>query len=80
MKFSCFHPTTTPIQVDFVKSLLSEMRHHQHGAVDAYLKPMLQRDFISLLPGAGLDHLAEDILGRLDAESLRLVFHLKKKK
>ena len=58
-------------QVDFVKSLLAEMRHHQHGAVDAFLKPMLQRDFVTLLPTAGLDHVAENILGRLDAESLR---------
>ncbi len=55
------------MQVDFVKCLLSEMRHHQHGAVDEYLKPMLQRDFISLLPSS----VSEDILGRLDAESLR---------
>ena len=61
----------SPTQVDFVKSLLCGMRHHQHGAVDSFLKPMLQRDFLSLLPKAGLDHVAEDILGRLDAESLR---------
>ena len=26
------------------------MQHHQHGTVNAFLKPMLQRDFISLLP------------------------------
>ena len=42
----------------------------QHGSVNAYLKPMLQRDFISLLPKQGLDHLAENILSFLDAKSL----------
>lgn len=26
------------------------MCHYQHGHINAYLKPMLQRDFISLLP------------------------------
>lgn len=38
-------------QVHFVKSLLSGMCHYQHGQVDLFLKPMLQRDFISALPG-----------------------------
>jgi F-box and WD-40 domain protein 1/11 len=37
-------------QVDFVEQLLSRMCHYQHGHINAYLKPMLQRDFISLLP------------------------------
>lgn len=37
-------------QVDFVEQLLSRMCHYQHGHIDAFLKPMLQRDFISLLP------------------------------
>ena len=31
---------------------------------------MLQRDFITLLPKKGLDHVAEAILGYLDAKSL----------
>ena len=31
---------------------------------------LLQRDFISLLPKKGLDHLAENILSFLDAKSL----------
>lgn len=37
-------------QVDFVEQLLARMCHYQHGHINAYLKPMLQRDFISLLP------------------------------
>jgi F-box and WD-40 domain protein 1/11 len=27
------------------------MCHYQHGQINTFLKPMLQRDFISLLPG-----------------------------
>ncbi|XP_063707792.1 F-box/WD repeat-containing protein 1A [Culicoides brevitarsis] len=57
-------------QVDFVEQLLSRMCHYQHGHINAYLKPMLQRDFISLLPKKGLDHVAENILSHLDADSL----------
>lgn len=37
-------------QVEFVENLLSRMCHYQHGHINLYLKPMLQRDFISLLP------------------------------
>ena len=33
-----------------MEELLKCMQHHQHGTVNAFLKPMLQRDFISLLP------------------------------
>ncbi|XP_053697986.1 beta-TrCP isoform X1 [Sabethes cyaneus] len=57
-------------QVDFVEQLLSRMCHYQHGHINAYLKPMLQRDFITLLPTKGLDHVAENILSYLDAKSL----------
>ncbi|VVC35464.1 D domain of beta-TrCP,WD40-repeat-containing domain,WD40 repeat, conserved site,WD40/YVTN repeat-like- [Cinara cedri] len=57
-------------QIDFVEHLLSRMCHYQHGHIDTYLKPMLQRDFISLLPKKGLDHVAENILSYLDADSL----------
>lgn len=46
--FGCWSETE---QVHFVKSLLSGMCHYQHGQVDLFLKPMLQRDFISALPG-----------------------------
>lgn len=38
-------------QVDFVKTLIRSMCHDQHGQIDAYLKPILQRDFIAFLPG-----------------------------
>jgi len=37
-------------QTDFIQSLLSKMSHCQHSQINIYLKPMLQRDFISLLP------------------------------
>lgn len=37
-------------QVEFVENLLARMCHYQHGHIDSYLKPMLQRDFIALLP------------------------------
>lgn len=37
-------------QVEFVENLLARMCHYQHGHIDAFLKPMLQRDFISHLP------------------------------
>jgi len=57
-------------QIEFVEELLMSMHHHQHGSVNAFLKPMLQRDFISLLPKKGLDHVAENILSFLDARSL----------
>lgn len=57
-------------QVEFVEQLLSRMCHYQHGHINAYLKPMLQRDFITLLPTKGLDHVAENILSYLDAKSL----------
>ncbi|XP_075223160.1 beta-transducin repeat containing E3 ubiquitin protein ligase slmb isoform X7 [Lycorma delicatula] len=58
-------------QIEFVEHLLSRMCHYQHGHINTYLKPMLQRDFISLLPTEkGLDHVAESILSYLDADSL----------
>jgi len=38
-------------QVYFVQHLISHMCHYQHGQVNVFLKPMLQRDFISALPG-----------------------------
>ncbi|XP_076372278.1 F-box/WD repeat-containing protein 1A-like isoform X1 [Tachypleus tridentatus] len=57
-------------QVEFVELLLSKMSHYQHSHVSCYLRPMLQRDFISLLPKKGLDHVAETVLSYLDAESL----------
>lgn len=40
-------------QVEFVEHLISRMCHYQHGHINSYLKPMLQRDFITALPGKG---------------------------
>uniref|UniRef100_H2ZJ99 F-box domain-containing protein n=1 Tax=Ciona savignyi TaxID=51511 RepID=H2ZJ99_CIOSA len=57
-------------QVDFVEHLILRMCHYQHGQIDCFLKPMLQRDFISALPARGLSHVAENILTYLDAKSL----------
>ncbi|XP_022692216.1 beta-TrCP-like isoform X2 [Varroa jacobsoni] len=57
-------------QVAFVEKLLLMMSHAQHSRVSSTLIPMLQRDFISLLPKKGLDHLAEIILSYLDVQSL----------
>ncbi|KAG2462378.1 TRCB protein, partial [Polypterus senegalus] len=57
-------------QVEFVEHLISRMCHYQHGHINSYLKPMLQRDFITALPARGLDHIAENILSYLDAKAL----------
>jgi hypothetical protein len=38
-------------QTEFVENLLRRMCHYQHGHINNFLKPMLQRDFISSLPG-----------------------------
>lgn len=66
----CFEKWSETDQVEFVENLLARMCHYQHGHINSYLKPMLQRDFISLLPKKGLDHVAENVLSYLDAESL----------
>jgi len=57
-------------QVDFAQYLILRMCHYQHGQINTFLKPMLQRDFISTLPARGLSHIAENILTYLDAKSL----------
>jgi hypothetical protein len=38
-------------QLEFVENLLRRMCHFQHGHINNFLKPILQRDFISSLPG-----------------------------
>ena len=43
-------------QVDFVQHLVMRMCHYQHGQVNSFLKPMLQRDFITALPGTFTFH------------------------
>ena len=65
-----FHSWSEQDQIDFVEELLQGMCHYQHGTVNAFLKPMLQRDFISLLPKKGLDHVAEKIIGRNTVNTL----------
>ncbi|XP_042200345.1 beta-TrCP-like [Callorhinchus milii] len=65
-----FDQWTETDQVEFVENLISRMCHYQHGHINSYLKPMLQRDFITALPARGLDHIAENILWFLDARSL----------
>ena len=47
-KFDSWQPED---QIDFIEDLLLRMTHYQHGHINAFLKPMLQRDFISALPG-----------------------------
>uniref|UniRef100_A0A4W3IG02 Beta-TrCP-like n=1 Tax=Callorhinchus milii TaxID=7868 RepID=A0A4W3IG02_CALMI len=48
-----FDQWTETDQVEFVENLISRMCHYQHGHINSYLKPMLQRDFITALPGTG---------------------------
>jgi F-box and WD-40 domain protein 1/11 len=57
-------------QLIFVENLLKHMHSHQHGQINTFLLPMLQRDFIGQLAARGLDHIAEKILGYLDDRSL----------
>lgn len=57
-------------QTEFVENLLRRMCHFQHGHINNFLKPMLQRDFISSLPAKGLLSIAEIILSYLDDKSL----------
>lgn len=57
-------------QLIFVENLLKHMHSHQHGQINAFLLPMLQRDFIGQLAARGLEHIAEKILGYLDDHSL----------
>ncbi|GCB85108.1 hypothetical protein scyTo_0025715, partial [Scyliorhinus torazame] len=45
-----FDQWTETDQVEFVENLISRMCHYQHGHINSYLKPMLQRDFITVLP------------------------------
>jgi F-box and WD-40 domain protein 1/11 len=60
-------------QLSFVENLLRHMHNHQHGQVNSFLSPMLQRDFIGRLASFGLEHVAEKILGYLDDRSLKSI-------
>nr|XP_027201664.1 beta-TrCP-like [Dermatophagoides pteronyssinus] len=68
--FKTFGSWSESLQDSFVQQLLSHMSHYQHSRINTFLRPMLQRDFISLLPKKGLDHIAESILTYLDEKSL----------
>jgi F-box and WD-40 domain protein 1/11 len=57
-------------QLIFVENLLKNMHSHQHGQINTFLLPMLQRDFIRHLVAHGLENIAEKILGYLDDRSL----------
>jgi F-box and WD-40 domain protein 1/11 len=57
-------------QLIFVENLLKHMHSHQHGQINTFLLPMLQRDFIGQLAARGLEHIAEKILGYLDHQTL----------
>lgn len=48
--FVIFDNWTEVDQVDFLEQLLCRMCHYQHGQINEFLTPMLQRDFITLLP------------------------------
>ncbi|KAJ1350799.1 hypothetical protein KIN20_006681 [Parelaphostrongylus tenuis] len=53
-------------QLDIMEKILSKMSHNQLYVMQTFIQPMLQRDFIAMLP----QHLAEMILSNLDAPSL----------
>lgn len=65
-----FETWSSQSQVELIEKLLGKMAHHQHSQIDAALQPLLQRDFITMLPQRGLTHISERILSYLDAKSL----------
>ncbi|CAI2344674.1 unnamed protein product [Caenorhabditis sp. 36 PRJEB53466] len=54
-------------QLDFMDKIVHRLSHYQLGKVDTFIRPMLQRDFISHLPA----HLVELILFNVNADSLK---------
>lgn len=65
-----FETWSSQSQVELIEKLLGKMAHNQHSQIDAALQPLLQRDFITMLPQRGLTHISERILSYLDAKSL----------
>ncbi|XP_064383751.1 beta-TrCP-like [Halichondria panicea] len=57
-------------QTEFVEQVIARMSFNQHEHLYTILMPMLQRDFITVLPSKGLHHIAYKILSYLDAKSL----------
>uniref|UniRef100_A0A1I7TTD7 F-box domain-containing protein n=1 Tax=Caenorhabditis tropicalis TaxID=1561998 RepID=A0A1I7TTD7_9PELO len=54
-------------QLDFMDKIVHRLSHYQLGRVDTFIRPMLQRDFISMLPA----HLVELILFNVNSDSLK---------
>lgn len=57
-------------QVELIEKLLCKMSYEQHSQIDLALQPLLQRNFITMLPQHGLTHISEKILSYLDSRSL----------
>ena len=57
-------------KLGLVDKLLNSMNHGTQSKVACLLEPMLQRDFIGMLPAKGTTTIAEKILTYLDAEDL----------
>jgi len=68
--FEKFETWSDEAQIAFIENLLMRMTNSQHGHVNTILKPMLQRDFITVLSGRGFQPVAENILSYLDANTL----------
>ncbi|UMM18493.1 hypothetical protein L5515_014536 [Caenorhabditis briggsae] len=54
-------------QLDFMDKIVHRLSHYQLGKVDTFIRPMLQRDFITNLPA----HLVELILYNVNSDSLK---------
>jgi hypothetical protein len=61
-------------QQTMVEKLLNRMSHHQIGAIDSFIKPLLQRDFVAFLPR----RLGEAVLENLDAKTLAMASSVSK--
>lgn len=70
--FRMFNSWSGENQMNFIENVLSGLSNAQHGHINTLLKPMLQRDFISIFSETGLELITEHILLYLDAKSLRV--------
>lgn len=80
-----FEAWSSQEQTDFVERLLGKMAHCQHRRIDAYLQPMLERDFIDLTFGTSSPQLTDpfiDLSERLitQASLLPVKSHFKRQK
>ncbi|ODM90625.1 F-box/WD repeat-containing protein 11, partial [Orchesella cincta] len=67
---SRFDEWTKEEQSDFIENLLRRISEDQQAQVGEFVTPLLRRDFVTLFPKKGLDHIAENILSYLDVKSL----------